>query len=246
MARAGAASAISETGLELGVALGIAVLGTIQDVGYRLLLGPAPSSLPQRVAEAAEQSLATLAGAIDPSDPGQAELMVQAREAFTCAMQATAVIAAVAQRRGLPPRAVTIALATAIQESKLRNITYGDRDSVGLFQQRPSQGWGNREQILDPAYAANRFYDALVRIEGYEDMRITEIAQRVQRSAEPKASASTTRAPSDRTTAATTRPPARATARMSVCRPRAAMARRWTARWPRTRKIGRASCRERV
>lgn len=98
-----------------------------------------------------------------------------------------AVIAAVAQRRGLPPRAVTIALATAIQESKLRNITYGDRDSVGLFQQRPSQGWGTREQILDPAYAANRFYDALVRIEGYEDMRITEIAQRVQRSAYPEA-----------------------------------------------------------
>ncbi|WP_311357907.1 MFS transporter [Actinomyces oris] len=93
--RAGAASAISETGLELGVALGIAVLGTIQDVGYRLLLGPVPSSLPRRVAEAAEQSLATLAGAIDPSDLGQAELMAQAREAFTCAMQATAVIAAV-------------------------------------------------------------------------------------------------------------------------------------------------------
>ena len=93
--RAGAASAISETGLELGVALGIAVLGTIQDVGYRLLLGPVPSSLPQRVAEAADQSLATLAGAIDLSNPGQAELMVQAREAFTCAMQATAVIAAV-------------------------------------------------------------------------------------------------------------------------------------------------------
>ena len=93
--RAGAASAISETGLELGVALGIAVLGTIQDVGYRLLLGRVPSGLPGRVADAAEQSLATLAGAIDPGDPGQAELMVQAREAFTCAMQATAVIAAV-------------------------------------------------------------------------------------------------------------------------------------------------------
>ena len=92
--RAGAASAISETGLELGVALGIAVLGTIQDVGYRLLLGQAPSGLPGRVADAAEQSLATLAGVIDPGDPGQAELMVQAREAFTRAMQATAVIAA--------------------------------------------------------------------------------------------------------------------------------------------------------
>ena len=93
--RAGAASAISETGLELGVALGIAMLGTIQDVGYRLLLGRVPSGLPGRVAEAAEQSLATLAGAIDPGEPGQAELMVQAREAFTRAMQATAIIAAV-------------------------------------------------------------------------------------------------------------------------------------------------------
>ena len=93
--RSGAASAISETGLELGVALGIAVLGTIQDVGYRLLLGRVPSSLPRRAAEAAEQSLATLAGAIDLGDPGQAELMVQAREAFTRAMQVTAVIAAV-------------------------------------------------------------------------------------------------------------------------------------------------------
>ena len=93
--RSGAASAISETGLELGVALGIAVLGTIQDVGYRLLLGRVPSSLPRRAAEAAEQSLATLAGAIDLGDPGQAELMVQAREAFTRAMQATAIIAAV-------------------------------------------------------------------------------------------------------------------------------------------------------
>ena len=87
--RAGAASAISETGLELGVALGIAVLGTIQDVGYRLLLGRPPADLPNRVVDAAEQSLATLAGIVDRIDPAQA------RTAFTHAMQATAVIAAV-------------------------------------------------------------------------------------------------------------------------------------------------------
>ena len=79
----------------MGVALGIAVLGTIQDVGYRLLLGPAPSSLPQRVADAAEQSLATLSGVIDRTDPGQARLLAQTQTAFTYAMQATAVIAAV-------------------------------------------------------------------------------------------------------------------------------------------------------
>lgn len=98
-----------------------------------------------------------------------------------------ATIAGVAFKRGLPARAATIALATAIQESKLRNLKYGDRDSVGLFQQRPSQGWGTVDQILDPVYASNKFYDALVKIEGYEKMRITEIAQKVQRSAYPEA-----------------------------------------------------------
>jgi len=98
-----------------------------------------------------------------------------------------ATIEAVAEKRGLPARAATIAIATAIQESKLRNLKYGDRDSVGLFQQRPSQGWGTVEQILDPVYATNKFYDALVKIDGYEGMRITEIAQKVQKSAYPEA-----------------------------------------------------------
>ena len=96
-------------------------------------------------------------------------------------------IAAIAVRRGLPARATSIALATAYQESKLQNIDYGDRDSVGLFQQRPSQGWGSRDQILDPVYATNAFYDALVEVDGYEDMEITVAAQRVQRSAFPDA-----------------------------------------------------------
>jgi hypothetical protein len=98
-----------------------------------------------------------------------------------------ATIVAIAEKRGLPARAGTIAIATAIQESKLRNLTYGDRDSVGLFQQRPSQGWGTQKQILDPVYATNKFYDALVKVDGYETMRITEIAQEVQRSAYPEA-----------------------------------------------------------
>jgi hypothetical protein len=96
-------------------------------------------------------------------------------------------IAAVGVRRGMPARAVSIALATAFQESKLRNITHGDRDSVGLFQQRPSQGWGTKEEILDPEHSINAFYDALEKIDGYEDMRITEAAQAVQRSGYPEA-----------------------------------------------------------
>jgi hypothetical protein len=99
-------------------------------------------------------------------------------------------ITAVAVQRGLPPRAASIALATAMQESKLRNIDHGDKagpDSRGLFQQRPSQGWGTEAQIMDPYYAANAFYDALVKIPGYESLEITDAAQRVQRSAYPSA-----------------------------------------------------------
>ena len=72
-----------------------------------------------------------------------------------------ALIAAVSVQRGMPARAATIALATAYQESGLRNLEYGDRDSLGLFQQRPSHGWGSPEQILDPYHATNAFYDAL-------------------------------------------------------------------------------------
>jgi hypothetical protein len=98
-----------------------------------------------------------------------------------------ATITAIALKRGLPPRAATIANATAIQESKLRNIRFGDRDSLGLFQQRPSQGWGTVAQILDPVYATNRFYDALVKIDGYQSMEITKVAQEVQRSGSPLA-----------------------------------------------------------
>jgi hypothetical protein len=102
-------------------------------------------------------------------------------------MSNAATITAIALKRGLPARAATIAIATAIQESKLRNIQYGDRDSIGLFQQRPSQGWGTVEQILDPEYSTNAFYDALVKVKGYESMPITQVAQKVQRSAYPEA-----------------------------------------------------------
>lgn len=98
-----------------------------------------------------------------------------------------ALLSGMALRRELPARAATIAIATALQESKLRNIDYGDRDSVGLFQQRPSQGWGTVEQIMDPVYATNAFYDVLVTVQDWEGQEITEAAQNVQRSAFPDA-----------------------------------------------------------
>jgi hypothetical protein len=95
-------------------------------------------------------------------------------------------IAQVGRDRGLPQRAVVIALATAMQESSLRNLDHGDRDSLGLFQQRPSQGWGTPEQVQDPLYSAGIFYDRLLGVPGWENMRVTDAAQTVQRSAHPE------------------------------------------------------------
>ncbi|MEV3932006.1 MULTISPECIES: hypothetical protein [unclassified Streptomyces] len=98
-----------------------------------------------------------------------------------------ATISAVGTTRGLPERAVTIALATALQESALRNIDHGDRDSLGLFQQRPSQGWGTPEQIMDPVYSSGKFYEHLAEVPGYSRLPLTVAAQRVQKSGFPQA-----------------------------------------------------------
>lgn len=102
-------------------------------------------------------------------------------------MANVATITGISVKRGLPARAATIALATARQESKFVNVGYGDRDSLGLFQQRPSQGWGTAAQVQDPVYATNAFYDRLIKVKGYRSMAITEVAQQVQRSAYPQA-----------------------------------------------------------
>jgi hypothetical protein len=88
-------------------------------------------------------------------------------------------------------RGLIVALATAMQESSLRNLgnlgAKNDHDSLGLFQQRPSMGWGSPAQVTDPVYAATAFYLALQRVSGWESMKVTVAAQRVQRSAYPNA-----------------------------------------------------------
>ncbi|HWE91061.1 MAG TPA: hypothetical protein VG317_16500 [Pseudonocardiaceae bacterium] len=96
-----------------------------------------------------------------------------------------ATIAGVGLRLGMPDHAVTVALATAMQESGLVNLTGGDRDSAGLFQQRPSQGWGTYAQITDPVYASTAFYDKLRAVPGWATLDVTAAAQAVQHSAAP-------------------------------------------------------------
>ena len=108
------------------------------------------------------------------------------------------IIVNVGREMGISDYGIVIALATAMQESSLRNINWGDRDSVGLYQQRPSSGWGTVEQIMDPAYATRLFFGGpdnpnkgktrgLLDIAGWESMALTVAAQRVQISAYPDA-----------------------------------------------------------
>jgi hypothetical protein len=149
-----------------GIFLFLAIVAVVAGVTYAVWRGTGPLPDPPGCS-------ATVAGRTVDLETDQAEN--------------AALIAAIGVKRGLPARAVSIALATAYQESKIRNLAHGDRDSIGLFQQRPSQGWGTVAQISDEYYSINKFYEALEKIDGYQTMRITEAAQKVQRSGFPEA-----------------------------------------------------------
>ena len=123
-----------------------------------------------------------------PPPPGcQAGTGAQAVDLSPEQAEVAATIAGVAARHRLPRQAVTIALAAALQESKLNNLDYGDRDSVGIFQQRPSEGWGSATELQDPIYATTKFYAALIQVHGYATMPVDKAAQAVQHSADGSA-----------------------------------------------------------
>ena len=133
------------------------------------------------------------AAAAGPADPaahvgsGIGTDEVQAYEMTPEQADNAATIAGVGLKLGMPAHAVTVAIATALQESGLRNLAFGDRDSIGLFQQRPSQGWGTATEIADPVYAATAFYQRLRQQPNWMALEVTEAAQLVQRSAAPSA-----------------------------------------------------------
>lgn len=156
-----------------------------------------------------------------------------------------ALITALTQQRGMPARAATIALATAVQESKLRNIAYGDRDSLGLFQQRPSQGWGTEAEIQDPVYSTNAFLDVLAKVDGYADQPITVVAQRVQRSGFPDAYADHEPEGRAYASALTGYSEAALTCRLRPVGDTSAQAAGESGYWPRTQPVVDAFARER-
>ncbi|MCW2601977.1 MAG: hypothetical protein JWN61_112 [Pseudonocardiales bacterium] len=146
----------------VGALIVIALAVTGLYIGGRALLGDSkPGHVPARC------SFGTYS-----TDTGQASV--------------AATMVGVVLQRGLPPRAAVLVITAAWQESKLRNVAAGsgDRDSVGVLQQRPSQGWGTEQELADVAIATERFLDALVKVSGWESEPADEVIQAVQFSAD--------------------------------------------------------------
>jgi hypothetical protein len=162
------AGRLARTIAALAVVVGVAAAG----VAGILWMGGWPSSSPAICADTATSVPINASGAPTADDE-------QRRNA--------AAIMTTGRRLQVPERGLWIALATSMQESGLRDLNYGDRDSPGLFQQRPSQGWGTPTQILKPDYAATQFFTRLVAVPDWATMPLWQAAQSVQRSAFPLA-----------------------------------------------------------
>lgn len=150
-------------------------------------------------AAGAPQAAPAPAPAPPAAPPVQAPQTPQSITPMSSEMRANAaVIVSTARSLGVGDYGIVIALAAAAQESSLRNVQYGDRDSLGLFQQRPSMGWGTPEQVLDPVRATKAFFGGasnpnrglttgLLDVPGWQSMSVTVAAQAVQKSAYPDA-----------------------------------------------------------
>lgn len=142
-------------------------------------------AIPVVPAVAATVGMATGAGGIDCATVGSATAGVAGYRADQVTNAAT--IVGVGKQLNVPEQGWVVAIAATMQESGLRNLDHGDRDSLGLFQQRPSQGWGAPSQIMDPAYSATQFYRHLLAVRGWQQMSINDAAQAVERSGFPNA-----------------------------------------------------------
>ena len=181
--------AITETSVVRKSALGVAGLAFVGGA----VAGPAIAS--QTAPQApAMQSVAS----VQADKPGNDKLIPHGVQGEQVSIPLTGeqadnvkAIVTATKKAGLDERAAVIAVGTSLQESKLENLGHlgdtNDHDSLGLFQQRPSSGWGSPEQITDPEYATTSFLEGLKQVDGWQDMPLTEAAQKVQVSAYPDA-----------------------------------------------------------
>jgi cell wall-associated NlpC family hydrolase len=155
------------------------VVGALGFVLVAVLMGAAATSGGVTEAAGAQQQFSSCSVTLTAGTPASSLDADQLANART--------IIATGVQMSVPTRGQVVAVATALQESTLRNLPYGDRDSVGLFQQRPSSGWGSVQELTTPSIAARKFYDALLKVPGWIGMPLTVAAQTVQRSAFPLA-----------------------------------------------------------
>jgi cell wall-associated NlpC family hydrolase len=140
----------------------------------------------QQAAQAQAVQNLSCDAAIGPTDAGQAQsAQSQADNLDGEERQIVQQIVAIGKQRGLSPRAWQVAIQAGMTESGLRNLGYGDRDSLGIFQMRPSMGWGSVAQLQDVAYEINKFYDVLLAVPNWDQQRPGTSAQAVERSAFP-------------------------------------------------------------
>ena len=161
-----------------------------------VVAGPATTALAAPHTTAPTAAAAQAAAVVQADKPGKDKLIPHGTQGAQSRIElsdeqktnAKAIIAAT-KKAGLDERAAVISIATALQESKLKNLGHlgerNDHDSQGLFQQRPSSGWGTVEQITDPEYASTAFLNGLKQVDGWRDMPLTKAAQKVQVSAYP-------------------------------------------------------------
>jgi murein DD-endopeptidase MepM/ murein hydrolase activator NlpD len=159
----------------------------VGDTGPALACTPATASTSASASPAAASTGSTISAATGPVSPAADSSYPSIGRWSPDQVANAATIIAVGKQLDVPRRGWIVALATAMQESSLHNLDHGDRDSLGLFQQRPSQGWGTRTQIMNPVYSATAFYRRLLAVGNWQNLEITEAAQAVQRSALPNA-----------------------------------------------------------
>jgi hypothetical protein len=170
-----------------------AATAVVDQVTNPVVAQPAPADPAQPTPTDVAQPTPTPAAPTAPSDQELHPVAVSGdQKRFTPDAEQLANAKAIVQAgkdMNLPPRAWTIAVATSLQESNLHNIGHlgakNDHDSLGLFQQRPTSGWGTADQIQNPDYSAKAFYKGLTKVNGWQDMPLTKAAQKVQVSAYP-------------------------------------------------------------